>query len=95
MTFNELQFHSHPAFPGAVEALTFFPNGYGAAITGKFPFKGDGINTFEIHGLIGTEDDFTYDCTAYPALTKQEVTNILTTIYEARPRFEENDRRWS
>lgn len=60
MTFNELTFHSHPDHLSAVEALAFFPNGYGANVAGGLPFHGDGINTFEVHVLRGDENHFDY-----------------------------------
>ena len=85
MNINELNWETHPVGKGTL-ARIFFDNGYGASIIlGSF-FYSNGIDTYEIGVLKGTEEDWdltyktpiTDDVLGY--LTKAEVLNILKEI---------------
>jgi hypothetical protein len=57
MTFEDLKFKEHPDYPNNIQAKTFFNNGFGARVEGGSEFAGDGIDTFEVTVLQGTEED--------------------------------------
>ena len=67
MKFSDLQFNTHPSFPGDscdhIHALTFFPNGYGVSVVRFSGSYGYEQGLYEVAVLQGTVDsyDLCYD----------------------------------
>lgn len=85
MTFNDLEFGPHPDMSG-VQAIVFFPNGYGVSvIKGDYSYGGRN-NLYELAILAGTEDDWdlSYDSgitdDVVGHLTEANVTYYLERI---------------
>ena len=60
MKFSDLDFKPHPCYDdeGDVQALKFFPNGYGVSVV-RFPGSyGYGLGLYEVAVIKGTADDF-------------------------------------
>jgi hypothetical protein len=90
-TFNDLEFNQHP-LGGGIQALIFFPNGYGASVVGgSRGLYGDGVKTFELAVLYGTKDDWALSYSTEIAddvlgwQSKDDVTEILRQIQELQP----------
>lgn len=98
-TFKDLEFENHSGGFGGIIAKIFFENGYGASVVGgggNMPYGlgelyGDGISTFEIAVLEGTEEEWNicYD-TSMPIndvisyQSKEQITEILKEIQQLK-----------
>ena len=89
MTFEDLNFQPHPGDDG-VQALVFFPNGYGASVIRTGFSYGGREGKYELAVLRGTEEDWdlcydtpiTSDVLGY--LTPIDITATLKLIEELK-----------
>ena len=58
MNINDLNWQEHPAGFGGTQAKIFYLNGYGVSIFLDSMFYSNGIDTYEVAILEGTEDDW-------------------------------------
>ena len=58
MNINDLDWQEHPAGFGGTQAKIFYLNGYGVSIVLDSMFYSNGIDTYEVAILEGTEDDW-------------------------------------
>ena len=89
MKFTDLEFKQHPCVPGsnAVQAIHFFPNGYGVSVV-RFPGSyGYGQGLYEVAVIKGTdEEDFklcydtpiTDDVIGYQSM--EDIDNLLSQV---------------
>ena len=89
MKFTDLEFKQHPCVPGsnAVQAIHFFPNGYGVSVV-RFPGSyGYGQGLYEVAVIKGTdEEDFklcydtpiTDDVIGYQSV--EDIDNLLSQV---------------
>ena len=86
MKFRDLNWESHPTGLGGRQAKVFFPNGYGASVVFGDVFYSNGLDTYELAVLKGTEDDWdlTYESglteDVFGHLSEVDVTEILHKI---------------
>ena len=93
-TFEDLVFkpHVNPFFEG-LQAIIFFPNGYGASVVFGKNFYSNGVDTYEIACLKGnpetaylvypTGTSFEQDVRGY--CDKDTITKLLKEIQDFRP----------
>jgi hypothetical protein len=88
MKFTDLEFKQHPCVPGsdAVQAIHFFPNGYGVSVV-RFPGSyGYEQGLYEVAVIQGTEDDYElcYDTAVADDVLghrdEQDVENIMEDV---------------
>lgn len=94
MTFNDLKFEPHPSAPQfRIQALAFFPNGYGVSIVqGPYSYGGpEGL--YEMAVVTGTSrEDFelTYDTPitddVLGHLSTDDVTDLLQRVEALAPK---------
>ncbi len=85
MTFNELEFKTHPMGSG-VQATHVFPNGIKVSVVGGAGFYGDGVESFEMAALLpsggflplGEDDD------VLGWVTKSEIDSLLQSISQRK-----------
>lgn len=88
MKFKELVFKQHPNVPGeeSIQALKFFPNGYGVSVV-RFPGSyGYPEGLYEVAVIQGTQDDYKL-CYDTPVTNdvrghrdEQDVENIMEEV---------------
>jgi hypothetical protein len=95
MKFEDLIFFPHP--DQGIEAFIFFPNRFGAQVSGGPGHLGDGETTFEVTVLQGTQDDhdiylFNDLCDhSIPYATKEVVEEVINDIATFVPNLDEKE----
>lgn len=78
MKFEDLEWHEHPRFRGAEQAIALFPNGYSLSILygGSFYCTNDTYEVAVMHdGKLCYDTELTDDVLGYQ--TKDEVNELL------------------
>lgn len=85
-TFKDLEFKKHPNHSGGVQAVIFFPNGYGASVI-KSPYSyGGDEGLYELAVIAGNKESFmlTYSTPVTDDvlghLSSDQVTDLLKQI---------------
>jgi hypothetical protein len=102
MKFTDLEFKQHPGIPGqeAIQAIHFFPNGYGASVV-RFPGSyGYEEGLYELAVLEGTIDDYDL-CYDTPItddimghLSEESIEDIINDIQTLTEAQIEHYREW-
>jgi hypothetical protein len=95
MKFEDLIFFPHPE--QGIEAFIFFPNRFGAKVSGGPGHLGDGVETFEVRVLQG--DEVSHDICLFnnlcdvsiPYATKEVVEEAINDIATFIPDFDEKE----
>ncbi len=89
LKFTDLEFKQHPCYDGEgdVQALKFFPNGYGVSVV-RFPGSyGYGLGLYEVAVIKGTDEENFKLCYDTPITDdvlghrdEQDVENIMQEV---------------
>jgi hypothetical protein len=89
LKFSDLEFKQHPCVdgPNAVQALHFFPNGYGVSVV-RFPGSyGYGLGLYEVAVIKGTDEEDFKLCYDTPItddvlgnLSEEDVENTIQEV---------------
>lgn len=86
LTFKSLAFSAHRNFPDGVQAMAFFPNGYGVSVVRNRYSYGGEEGLYELAVFAGDEKrhSITYDTPVTDDvlghLTPRQVTQIMKTV---------------
>lgn len=87
-SFDTLVFKSHPGLFSTIQAIEFFPNGYGISVINSHWSYGGNDELYECAVLEGNSDDYyiTYDTPITNDVigycTEEDVSNIMKQIQE-------------